>query len=368
MEKGLKKILVVDDSITMRKLMEAQLQKNRFVTSLATNGIEALEMVEQSSYDMLLLDLHMQPISGIEVLQKIRDKYSKTLLPVIMVTTSDSLDDFTTALEIGANDYVIKPIDFDILLARMNTHLSIADLMRDKKNLIRVLAHDINSPLSIIVGNCGIMARQKSLGEDVRKRVDNVMKASANIQEIVESVRTLESIESDKFEVDIRSSQIEEIVESLREHYGEAAVNKNVELKFSIDETAEGATVLADKSCLVNQVFGNLISNAIKFSKAGQCIQIETWADQENLYSQVIDQGVGMPEELASRIFNEAGHTSRSGTAGEKGTGFGMPITKAFVEKFGGSISVKSKSIDSFPEDHGTVFKVKLRLENRLSA
>ena len=69
-----------------------------------------------------------------------------------------------------------------------------------------------------------------------------------------------------------------------------------------------------------------------------------------------------MPDELAAQIFNETGYTSRPGTQGEKGTGFGMPITKAFVEKFGGSITVSSKCIEDFPKDHGTIFEVKLKI------
>ena len=120
-----RRILVVDDNADNRELLSRRLQKKGYETACASSGKLALELLEEQSFDLVLLDIMMPEISGIEVLQIVRENNSMADLPVIMATAKDSSEDMVHALELGANDYVIKPIDFPVLFARVHTQLAL---------------------------------------------------------------------------------------------------------------------------------------------------------------------------------------------------------------------------------------------------
>jgi diguanylate cyclase (GGDEF)-like protein/PAS domain S-box-containing protein len=117
-------LLIVDDDVTNRELMIRRLSKRGFLTAHASNGRDALDWIGSHRVELVLLDVEMPDINGLEVLQVLRKKFSPAQLPIIMVTGKASSDDIVSALVAGANDYVTKPIDFPVVLARIQTQLS----------------------------------------------------------------------------------------------------------------------------------------------------------------------------------------------------------------------------------------------------
>ncbi len=126
------KLLVVDDNEMNRDMLSRRLSRRKHSVITAENGQQALDLIEKESFDVILLDIMMPGISGIEVLKLIRQSYSASELPVIMVTAKSDSEDVVTALKLGANDYVIKPLDFPVVLARVETQL---ETCRDHKKL-----------------------------------------------------------------------------------------------------------------------------------------------------------------------------------------------------------------------------------------
>ena len=117
------KLLVVDDNEMNRDMLSRRLSRRKHTVITAENGQQALDLIEKESFDVILLDIMMPGISGIEVLKLIRQSYSASELPVIMVTAKSDSEDVVTALKLGANDYVIKPLDFPVVLTRVETQL-----------------------------------------------------------------------------------------------------------------------------------------------------------------------------------------------------------------------------------------------------
>ena len=117
-------ILVVDDIEMNRDLLARRLTRRGLTVSLASSGIEALKMAGENDYDLMLLDIAMPQMNGLDVLRQLRQEKSDSELPVIMVTARTDSKDVVEALKSGANDYVTKPIDFPVLLARSRTQLS----------------------------------------------------------------------------------------------------------------------------------------------------------------------------------------------------------------------------------------------------
>ncbi len=117
------RILVVDDIADNRAVLSRRLQRRGFSVTEASNGHDALDLVARSSFDLMLLDIWMPDIDGLEVLRRIRKDKSLTALPIIMCTANNSSTDVVDALEAGANDYVSKPVDFPVVLARVNAQV-----------------------------------------------------------------------------------------------------------------------------------------------------------------------------------------------------------------------------------------------------
>jgi diguanylate cyclase (GGDEF)-like protein/PAS domain S-box-containing protein len=130
-------LLVVDDNEANRDALSRRLLQRGYEVAVAAGGADALSMVEHAAFDLVLLDVEMPGVSGIDVLARLRESYSRTELPIIMVTARTSGEDIVQALTLGANDYVTKPVDFPVAVARIDTHLAhkwaVADLRESEE-------------------------------------------------------------------------------------------------------------------------------------------------------------------------------------------------------------------------------------------
>lgn len=118
-------LLVVDDNEMNRDMLSRRLARKGHTVDVAEGGVQALSMVEETDYDVVLLDIMMPGIDGYETLERIRADRDSGDLPVIMATAKDASEDVVAALRLGANDYVTKPFDFPVVLARVNTQLQL---------------------------------------------------------------------------------------------------------------------------------------------------------------------------------------------------------------------------------------------------
>jgi diguanylate cyclase (GGDEF)-like protein len=120
---GKARLLIVDDVRENRDILRRRFERNGFHTTQAASGLEALDLIGREAFDLVLLDMMMPEIGGLEVLNRIRSEYSPGVLPVIMVTAKSQSEDIVDALGHGANDYITKPVDFSIALARVITQI-----------------------------------------------------------------------------------------------------------------------------------------------------------------------------------------------------------------------------------------------------
>lgn len=193
----LQKILLVDDDEMNGNLLKKRLEKKNFAVSYVSDPQDCLNLLEKESFDLVLLDIIMPEMSGTEVLVKIREKKNNFELPVIMVTAKDEASDVVEALKKGANDYITKPVNMEIAIARVNTQLQIRDLFEDSlKNkqintintMVTTLNHEINNPLAIAIGNLTI-SREKI----DKERIDKALNALDRITKIVKQIEKISS-------------------------------------------------------------------------------------------------------------------------------------------------------------------------------
>ncbi|MBF0207935.1 MAG: ATP-binding protein [Oligoflexia bacterium] len=155
-------------------------------------------------------------------------------------------------------------------------------------------------------------------------------------------------------------TNLSKIIEKAKFLFRDKLKNKMIELSYQ-KHASEEIKVMVDESSFANQVINNLISNAIKFSHENSTISISAKILDENKVQITIkDTGVGIPIDILQNIFDDQKKTTRNGTLGEKGTGFGMPLVKKFIELYHGQIEIESKSIEQYPNDHGSIIHIYL--------
>ena len=130
-------LLVVDDDAMNRDMLSRRLARQGYTVAVAEDGEQALKMIEGQKFDLMLLDIMMPGVSGLQVLDILRPRYSMADLPVIMATAKDESSDIVEALKRGANDYVTKPLDFPVVLARTESQLA---LKRAREEIHRLAA------------------------------------------------------------------------------------------------------------------------------------------------------------------------------------------------------------------------------------
>jgi diguanylate cyclase (GGDEF)-like protein/PAS domain S-box-containing protein len=166
---GLSKLLVVDDDSLNRDLMVRRLLKRGYEASDADGGRNALEWIQSNAVDLVLLDVEMPGMSGLEVLTALRQIYTPAQLPVIMVTGKSDSEDVVSALASGANDYVTKPVDFPVALARIQTQLSrklVEDALRESEERYALAVRGANDGLwdwDLVKGKAYFSPRWKSM-------------------------------------------------------------------------------------------------------------------------------------------------------------------------------------------------------------
>ena len=165
-------VLVVDDNEMNRDMLSRRLQREGYEVAVAHDGDLAMELIRDHRFDLVLLDVTMPGMNGLEVLRILREAHTATDLPIIMATAHRESEDIVKALALGANDYVTKPLDFPVVLARVQTHLALKRAAEQVRQLERTLA-ERNRELE----------QTNARLEKVNGRMSRDLKAAAKIQE-----------------------------------------------------------------------------------------------------------------------------------------------------------------------------------------
>lgn len=199
----MKKLLLVDDDQMNGKFLQSRLQKRGFECDYVMSGKECLEALKDDKYGLVLLDIMMPDMSGIEVLEEIRKDKKPVELPVIMVTAKDKAKDIVDALKKEASDYLTKPVNIEIAVARINTQLQVLALVDESlkskqlstiTTMVTTLNHEINNPLAIAVGNLSILQTKLSEDTGTLERIEKAMGALNRITEIVKKIEEISQI------------------------------------------------------------------------------------------------------------------------------------------------------------------------------
>lgn len=235
------------------------------------------------------------------------------------------------------------------MLAEQNTKID---------DLFKVLFHDLAGPLSRI--SIGIsLAKENDSQEKRDYGIEVVSRANESLADITQNVRKMYALSKGKLESNLVYYPLNEAMEYIQRVYAFEMLKKNIRLEYDAKKF-EGLHFLVEPISFKNQVLGNAVSNAIKFSKPDSKIRVDAYPhDSHSHVIEIADEGIGMSKELQDSLFDIHKKTTRKGTSGESGNGFGMHIMKSFVEMFQGKLIIESYD-EKYPVQ-GTNLKIILK-------
>lgn len=349
-----RKILVVDDQPINIKLLQRKLEREGFEVLTAYNGRECLEVVAATRPDLILLDVMMPEMDGIETCQLLKQDATTKTIPIIFITAKSSKEGKLEGLNVGAVDYITKPIDLEETLARVKTQLRIQEIYQENIELQKRLgesrrsaavgaitqgiAHNLNNLLGVVVGYLDLLKNGFD-SPDMVKRSVNLMDQA--IQRMVSIIRQLSSIATSE-KVALTKLLLHSFLQnSISRFNSEYDLNARIEL---INELPADCHVHANAE-VFESIVGRLLINAWEAydndsTDEARPIQLSASLagppEKQNLIIKVIDQGLGIADEVRDTLFEPFITTKTS-----VGRGLGLTMARHSIKNLGGDLAIE---------------------------
>jgi len=298
-------ILLVDDEQANLELFSTILENEGYSILNAHSAIEALKMLETSHPDLIISDIYMPEMGGFEFYERVQEIGELRSVPFIFLSALADRDHVRVGKELGADDYLTKPIDIDELVTTVRGKLKRAASMRSametefeslKEQILSTLSHELNTPLTYIIGFSEIIGHDASTisTDELKEFATLIHHGGDRLKNLVDDF--LETIQIDSghtqkfFETDKRRFNLHEILTSLSNEFRPQAAEKH--LRFEITSPEEISVVGSES--LVRDMLGRLISNAVKFTSAGR-VSVKAELGSDRVRVTVSDTGPGIP-------------------------------------------------------------------------
>ncbi len=345
------RVLVIDDEEMIRNACAQALRKKGCVVETAQDGKTGLEVFDSFSPDVVLVDLKMPGMSGLDVLEEIEKKDPKVVQ--IVITGFATVGLAVDAMKKGAYDFVSKPSTPDEIRAAVGRGIEKRHLILEsealrlaqekiRRNMISLVSHELRAPLAATVQYLEIILGGMA-GQVPEEAMEMIDRSNQRLREMLDLIgRWLNLATFDPLRM---AEHFEPL--NLADLMGESvaildpmAKEKGVKI---ITESPEDLPPIQGSHVSLREVFNNLIINAIKYNRDGGWVKVILCEDGEEIRVEVRDNGIGIGEEHVSRIFDEFYRVDGRRNAPVKGSGLGLSIVRTLVEAHGGSIALESK-------------------------
>jgi len=357
-------ILIVDDEESLCDSCSQVYVKDGYSVDVATDGITGLQKVKDINPDIVLVDLKMPGMSGMEVLEEIK-KIDPEIISIV-ITGYATIDSAVEAMKRGAYDFLPKPFTPDQLrvitgraLEKRASLIEIHRLEKMREGFISMVSHQLKTPLvavqeyfEVILGGMAgkVTKEQREMLERSKIRIDDLLK-------LIKDWLNLSRIDEDRILDKLEPISIVPILTKTKELMKASARQKNITLKMDISMSLP--MVFGNTESL-EQVFLNLIDNGIRYNKDGGTLSIRTTIENGYVIVEISDTGIGIPKDKLPFIFEQFYQVKGDKSQKTYGTGLGLSIVKKIVEAHSGIIKVTSEP------GKGSTFKVFLpRVENK---
>lgn len=377
------KILIVDDTPENLEILSGLLEG--YDLTSAVNGETALQMVEKSKPDIILLDIMMPKINGFEVAKKLK-KDKKTLhIPIIFITSKTDAESIVKGFSLGAADYITKPFEPAEVLARVKTHLEISrqrkfqsemnevllrkveertkelrqakekaeDTEKLKTEFLAQMSHEIRTPLSAVISLSGILVEKLSnqIEDEYSDLLNMISNAGKRIIRTVELILNYSDVATGGYKPTFKKIDLSLLCLNIIEEYETMAKAENLILNYS-NELPFNFVEIDEYS--IRHVISNIIENAIIYTPRG-VIDISLKKKNGKVLFECKDTGIGISNDYLEKIFEPFTQEDQGYTRKYQGNGLGLALVKRYCDI--NKTEIKIESIKS----EGSVFTLKFK-------
>lgn len=344
-------VVIDDDKMTLDRVI-ATLRYKGYAAQGATRGEPGITLVREQMPDVVLCDINMPGQSGFDVLTALRSDPSTASIPFVFMTARAERADMRRGMTLGADDYLSKPFSNDELLdtvtaaleRRRITTLKLEETINLlRRNIVYALPHELRTPLAGSIGFAEILKMDADVltPDEIRDLADRVIRHNQRLHRVLENYliyTQIEVLSSDPAELDrLRghiTSQVGDIIAAVA-HEQATIYKRDDDLSVTVENLA---LRIAEKD--LRKIVAELVSNAFKFSAAGQVVQVCAARDGDFYVLHIVDHGRGMTPEQIERI--SAFLQFERVLYEQQGLGLGLAIARRLVELHQGSLSISS--------------------------
>lgn len=346
-------ILVVDDQPINVKLLQRKLERHELQVLVATNGLECIQIVRESPPDLILLDVMMPEMDGIETCRRLKADPATATIPVLFVSARTSKENKLEGLQAGAVDYITKPIDLEETLARVRTHLRLQEMYRQNLHLeerlgearktaavgaiTQGIAHNLNNLLGVVVGYLDLIKNNGNCPEPIARNIARTDSALNRMIHIIQQLATIAKNDRHKCSPLNVGNLLED---SLQRFQKEHSKKPEVQLQSDLDKN----TIIQTNPEIFESILGKLLANAWesydpKTPAKERTLQVHADAIEPRgaptLRIRVIDSGLGIHPSVAETLFEPFATTKTA-----VGSGMGLTIARHTLRNSGGDIQL----------------------------
>lgn len=349
-------LLVVDDDAANRDVLSRRLRRQGHVVETASNGRDALQLVRESAFDLVLLDIMMPDTDGYQVLAQMKDDAQLRHVPVIMISALGEVQSVVRCIEAGAEDYLTKPFDPILLKARIGASLDkkrgrdretvlfeqlqknykrLQELEKLRDDMRNMIVHDLRTPLTGVIVGVEMLEKYGELNPAQRDMMTIALSGGKTLLGMINDLLDVEKMESGTVQLNYEEVAPASLIAGAAR---QVAILAEQEETTITTDVSDDLPLLVCDSGKVTRTLVNLMANAIRFTHAGT-VTVTASHEADALAFAVRDTGEGIPAEAFGRIFDKFGQVDRDSKVG---TGLGLAFCKLAVEAHGGRITVDS--------------------------